>query len=542
MYGRREFSFLRQVEAFFKKNETFVDDVVCTEAAIQSFKKAEERCKETNDTFDFLFRDPDHLGPEFAVRMKRMKRYLCNVLGEEQEYKKFLEELPYTLRITSGATASTSRRMSHPYQKLGRYVSCTKNAMPYLRFCRDHHGYELPKFSILEENRIEFVRKNYKTHRTIACEPAGNVPLQLAFDTYAKKRLRRNGVDLSSQFINQELARMGSIDGSISTVDLEAASDTIAYNVVSYLFPKVWRGFLCDIRTPRYSHPELGSGRYEKFSSMGNGSTFVIETLLFCAACYAVEADKFNVYGDDIAVDTEHTGPLVQLLAQLGFTLNKEKTFLTGPFRESCGTDWWEGVNITPFYLRSEDLRLTTISHNINGIAALGWWDSSLWEYLRTHVEQKRLISVPFNENTQSGIHIPAHHAYAKKLILQNRPRRLNGNEKPLVVNYGPVFRAYRFCRKADSFPRDSVALFLWFAGRRNTLEWDETQLVAPDPLDLTHDKAMSTLATVQHLKYRVGLLMYQPPQVGTPDHLYPWSDWLSRKDLTPHCCHVGDS
>jgi hypothetical protein len=88
---------------------------------------------------------------------------------------------------------------------------------------------------------------------------------------------------------------------------------------------------------------------------MGNGFCFPLETLLFTVACVAVGAGKpgidFTVYGDDIIVRKQYFEPLLQLLRYMGFTANTDKTFSMGPFRESCGADWFGGVDVRPFTL-----------------------------------------------------------------------------------------------------------------------------------------------------------------------------------------------
>jgi hypothetical protein len=538
-YDQRTFTALRQVEAFFKKNASFIDDVRCTNAAVTAFEVAEESCKVTNSAYDALFNDPFFLGVEFEKQARRVKRFLSAVLGSSEEaFKSFVKKLPSAVRVTGGATATTSRIKSRPYQKLTKEVVCSENAVPYLEYVRNHGGYAAPRFTVHNVNRIEFVSKNSRTHRTIACEPAGNVPLQLAFDSYAKTRLRRFGIDLSSQVLNQELARQGSLDESYATLDLKSASDTVAFNVVQYFFPKYWRGFLSDVRTPCYDSKTLGTGRYHKFSSMGNGSTFAIETLLFSAACYAVsgfpnqrnatKTKRWNVYGDDIVIATEFTEPLVLLLARMGFSVNVEKSFYSGPFRESCGMDWWRGINITPFYLRSQDTQKTTISHNVNGLVRLGWEDSTLWIYLRNVVRSYGLIQVPFNENTQTGILIPVPRAYAKKLVVP--PSNLRRPKKGThVIGCSPLFKGYRLVQKKAVFPSDSVALYLWFLAAVSKGEFSPLRVVAGDPLDLTFEVCTSTLAKSQRLKYRVDSLRFWPSMVGTPAHLYEWADWLDR-------------
>jgi hypothetical protein len=96
------------------------------------------------------------------------------------------------------------------------------------------------------------VPKNWKTFRTIACEPDGALPFQLAFDTFAKRRLRARGINLSDQSRNQLLAKEGSINGSLATIDLSSASDTVAFNTVALLFPTEWFDVLNAFRSTHW--------------------------------------------------------------------------------------------------------------------------------------------------------------------------------------------------------------------------------------------------------------------------------------------------
>lgn len=93
----------------------------------------------------------------------------------------------------------------------------------------------------------------------------------------------------------------------------------------------------------------------QMFSSMGNGYTFELETLIFAALAHAcggkVGQDTF-VYGDDILVPTEISADVLALLRYSGFTPNQKKTFTTGHFRESCGGDFLMGHDVRPLFLK----------------------------------------------------------------------------------------------------------------------------------------------------------------------------------------------
>lgn len=233
-HSMEEFKARRQIAAIFKKNADFVDDNHCYDAALKSFLSSEEICKTTNNRIDDVHRKI--LVPSELVEraLPRMRNYIESVLGD---HRAFLNQLPEVFRLTGGATATHSRKNSYPFMKASLKAPATAGALPYLASLSQWWGYPLPRNKVTDWNRVEFVPKNYKTHRTIACEPTGNLPLQLAFDTYCKSQLRKRGIDLSDQFRSQQRALEGSIDGSFATVDLAAASDTISLNTVATLFP-----------------------------------------------------------------------------------------------------------------------------------------------------------------------------------------------------------------------------------------------------------------------------------------------------------------
>lgn len=214
-------------------------------------------------------------------------------------------------------------------------------------------------------NKIVFVPKTARCSRTIAVEPLGNSFVQKGVDVYLRERLKYvSGVDLTSQKTNQTLAYCGSLGGydPYVTIDLSSASDSISIELVRDLLPFEWFTFLNELRSPSYlldgtEHP------YNKFCSMGNGFCFPLETAIFTAVCHTAckvtgNDDDFSVYGDDIIVRQSCALFVLELLKALGFAINPDKTFLFGPFRESCGEDYFGGVAVRPIII---DERLDTL-------------------------------------------------------------------------------------------------------------------------------------------------------------------------------------
>lgn len=215
-------------------------------------------------------------------------------------------------------------------------------------------------FTRIKGNTLITVPKNAKTDRSICYEPHMNVWLQLAVGSYLKKRLLKNGINLRDQSINQRRAKFGSKFGSLATIDLSMASDTMCRELVLALLPFEWFSVLDDLRSHYTFWPDGEWRENNKFSSMGNGFTFELESLIFYALCSA-ESKNVSVYGDDIIIPVENFDKVKTLLEFCGFALNESKSFASGHFRESCGGDYFCGVDCTPVYLKD-------IPNNLEGV------------------------------------------------------------------------------------------------------------------------------------------------------------------------------
>lgn len=457
-----------QVEAFFKKNASFSDDDKCTTAARLSFFKSEAVCRITNRRLDWYYTQRDRLDPDLREYLLKMEKFIERTLGP---FDSFLREIPLLTRVTSGATSTDSRRRSAPHRKMKLRYRCPAAGAKYLRALAKTFGYPVPRVITSAVNRVEVVPKSWKTHRTIACEPDGALPFQLAFDSYSKRRLRHVNVDLRFQDRNQELARLGSIRDNLATIDLSSASDTVAYNTVAWLFPQPWFRYLCAFRSTHF-RGAFGYGKYSKFSSMGNGSTFAIETLIFAAACYAVGSRGYSVYGDDIVIESEYTLALLRVLKFLGFKVNKDKSYTQGPFRESCGSFWFRGVDVKPFFIRENARLKPELCHIVNGLAAVATIGGQLWHYLIDIVKSEKLPLVPDCLNTMAGIHVEPHSSYSEKLI--RGFLRKKGDQVP-------SYRAYVTKSGVGRYVGNSQTLALWYLRRYQRR--DSSEDLDQDPL-----------------------------------------------------------
>jgi hypothetical protein len=211
-------------------------------------------------------------------------------------------------------------------------------------------------FRVVEGSRTTTVPKTAVIDRTIAIEPLLNVFLQLGVDRVIRRRLKRIwGYDLDTQERNQILALEGSIHGLLTTVDLSMASDLISLMICMILLPAAWFDLLWDLRSP-VTRVDGYPLTLEKISSMGNGFTFALESLIFgalvrCSIRRTKSARISAVFGDDIVLPKTAYPYLQELLNLCGFKLNTEKSYSSGPFRESCGRDYFLGYNVRPTFL-----------------------------------------------------------------------------------------------------------------------------------------------------------------------------------------------
>lgn len=392
MYGDRDTHFvLNQVSSLIRKypfSERHATGYDPRAAALATFRSTERRCKRINTRFR-LRRFWRHMGHYQLAR-----RWIDKVLGPFGE--ETLESIYALCDFTGGASLGVHGNATNLGRKLlSEDWSVGPMALQYVLpalwnniHIRDAilpgrvKNYDQQLFELIVRlradtacyNKVSFVPKTAKTDRSIAVEPMLNGFIQKGIDEYMRSRLRRYGIDLSDQSLNSEMARQGSLGGfnPYVTIDLSAASDTIPTQVVKWFLPLEWFEFLDQTRSSSYLlDGQTQPQRYEKFTSMGNGFCFPLETLLFGALAHAASVatgnhDDFMVYGDDIVVRQSAALLLIELLKDCGFKPNNKKSFIVGPFRESCGSDWYEGADVRPAILDVEmtDIRHTMAVHN----------------------------------------------------------------------------------------------------------------------------------------------------------------------------------
>lgn len=273
------------------------------------------------------------------------------------------------------------------------------------------------------------VPKTMKTPRIIAIEPTCMQYVQQGILEMFVDELRhanhvKSFIDWADQTPNQEMARKGSIDGTLATLDLSEASDRVSLLLARRLFK---------------NHPHLHAGvdscrstradvlgeviNLNKFASMGSALCFPVEAIVFLTIIFSAIAreigvplsrrllskmkGKVRVYGDDIIVPVEYVAPVVADLEAFGLKVNANKSFWNGSFRESCGKEYLAGYDVSIVRVRhrfptdrQHVPELISIVSLRNQLFKAGYVETVEW--LDTYIE--RLIPFPYGEESSAGL------------------------------------------------------------------------------------------------------------------------------------------
>jgi hypothetical protein len=332
--------------------------------ALASFTEAESICELSNRLLKLSrlgeFHFPLDVNGVIHSARRKIEKVVRGFDGSDLKRFEFT-----TSRFGPGATFDLKGRQASLYNKV-LSTSVTRRAVPYaLALLRDRNRFQaitnqdvegdfcvLPSIlSVVPGNRVTTVPKTALTDRVIAIEPSLNIELQLAVGAFIRERLKtKAGVNLDSQSKNQFLASVAHKD-SLCTIDLSSASDTVCKELIFELFPLDFAEVLNDLRCHKTRMPGGKWVENEKFSSMGNGFTFELESLIFWAITASCDEDGWgSVYGDDIICRRTSSELLVKTLTCLGFVVNKSKSYFDGDFFESCGKHFFKGIDVTPIY------------------------------------------------------------------------------------------------------------------------------------------------------------------------------------------------
>jgi len=237
--------------------------------------------------------------------------------------------------------------------------------------------------------KVTLVPKTPGKPRIISIEPTCTMFMQQGlgekFCEYLETDKTVSGmIGFTSQLPNQEFAREGSHLGILATLDLKEASDRVSNRHVETMlqrFPTL-KGAVDAVRSRRAVLPDGSIIDLVKFASMGSALTFPVEAMVFLTLVFVGMERELNrqftrkdiksfasqvrVYGDDIIVPVTFVSSVISVLECFGFRVNAGKSFWNGKFRESCGKEYFDGVDVSITRFRRE-IPASLTDRSVNG-------------------------------------------------------------------------------------------------------------------------------------------------------------------------------
>jgi len=378
------YAFNRQAAELLKKYcSPGLNEDKLTLEAFEKFKATNEHMGRINETLTekLVYTSPRVLASlsyEEKVHL-RARAIMHFVLGhcEEEEWFQECKNSPGSSLGVSFANTTPEKKFSLPLsttesaeRMFWSYLSydyMLKEAIFKMDGAKAHNG---QWFDYVHSSRATTVDKSSTARRFIAVEPTCNMFLQQGLMEMMYRRMARVGLDVKSlPKMHRWLARVGSISGSLATIDWSSASDCVSPVLLEWLLPRDWDSAIHMVRTPN----TVIDGEVHELnmiSTMGNATTFPLETLVFWTYAVAIwmtlETDsnslfpewedlkRCSVFGDDCILPTSIASAYVEFMESIGFIVNKEKSYYEDErFRESCGGDYLCGYDVRPYYLKA---------------------------------------------------------------------------------------------------------------------------------------------------------------------------------------------
>jgi len=195
--------------------------------------------------------------------------------------------------------------------------------------------------------------------------------------------LTKGDVSFTDQSVNQASAKLASVPfANTDTLDLQEASDRVSLRLIRALWPADLVELLESSRSEctilpmtrgQIGPPEVLS--LSKFAPMGSSNCFPVMALTIWALSVGVISqvvDEWSgkplhhspirtaynlrgsvlVYGDDVITRANYTPEVMTALERFGLKLNRSKCCTGQLFKESCGVDSFNGVEVQPQYYR----------------------------------------------------------------------------------------------------------------------------------------------------------------------------------------------
>jgi hypothetical protein len=353
---------VRQLSYVFYKLEVSYSEELC-EKFLESFKKID------SELFSLETCSDDNIIRHVNSMSRIIRRILCNTN-------------PFEIRPCHGSGATACR--TKPWDKYHtlRYFPKLDAYFPYPHFFFYSLTHFVDEMAALEKSpianpqaRICLVPKDSRGPRVISCEPAEFMYIQqglmrLLYETIETHHLSSGQINFSDQEVNKSLALVGSLTGALATIDLSEASDRVSLSLVEALFSDNWVNALKACRSESTILPNGEVVELKKFAPMGSSCCFPVEALVFWASAQATlrrlgRTAPVYVYGDDLIFSSEYFDEITKDLTSIGLVVNRDKSYVRGPFRESCGGDYHNGYDVTPVRLKKFlTSNSTALAHN----------------------------------------------------------------------------------------------------------------------------------------------------------------------------------
>lgn len=389
----KQFACISLLNSLFKKFEDDISKRACDKAALDLFLKMNDRCKNFADINLENASELDSMAVDYSLNE------IARFCEDEQGYCLLnANNILSNLDVGPGASVGVSgNSFFHKFfggprtvtsASLSALIETELRLNPTLWEAEETRAAFFGKVQIVDGSSLSFALKNGKISRVICTEPSENMKFQKGIQQVMEQQLRaRFGIDLSYQPAkNAMLAKIGSISGTFGTTDSRSASDTISLQLCRRRLPPAFFGWLNASRSPRTQLPGNFGGEsveLHMISSMGNAFTFPLQTMLFASVvigCYkALDIPiiyprggpvanggclgNFGVFGDDVVVRREAYNLVNKTLERFGFLVNHDKSYNSGDFRESCGSDYKSGHDVRGVYCgslkRDQDVYVT---------------------------------------------------------------------------------------------------------------------------------------------------------------------------------------
>jgi hypothetical protein len=367
-------------------------------------------------------------------------------------------------------------------------------------------------------HKLLFVPKSYKTYRSVSMEPLSYQFFEegAAWAIFQYLKDPNNHCPLRYHYCvdtddkNREMAQRGSVDGEFATMDFSSASDTVSLHIVEQCLSETCLWPFVSLRTKYAVYIErddywnpitdqyiknamwTSCFKVDKFAPMGSALCFPIETIIFALVAEAAVRSTpgcthaYRVYGDDGVIPTPAVPAFLEISKKIGLKPNMEKSFFnakvdesTDYFRESCGGEYLNGIEVTPLRL-SRKFRGLTAKAEDRSLPQLVSLANDLFERPFAHqlivdelINQSQL-PILFDEDGVRGLKSVTPTNYrlpirwnndwqiweVRALVLRTKRRQLRHHEEA----YLGEFRLYEYFRLAKQaqrrhllFPEDVV-------------------------------------------------------------------------------------